>query len=218
MVVRTTTRPQNLAELLARLGGIPPERVRTVPPPGAATEADLLTAGKPICELIDGILVEKAVGDRESFVAATLIRLTGTHVDQHDLGVVLGADGHLRLGGGQLRAPDVSYIPWTSFPGGDMPDDEAYWSVAPALAVEVLNPGNTAAEMDRKLGELFSAGTKLAWLIDPAAQTAKVYTSRKRFKLLDATGTLDGGKVLPGFKLSLAHLFATTRRRKKKPR
>ena len=60
--------------------------------------------------------------------------------------------------------------------------------------------------------------TKLFWVIDPRAKTAKVYTSAKRFKELDAAGTLDGGKVLPGFKLPLADLFAATRRRKKKSR
>ena len=45
-----------------------------------------------------------------------------------------------------------------------------------------------------------------------------MYTSAKRGKELDETGTLDGGRVLPGFKLPLADLFAATRRRKKKPR
>jgi len=84
--------------------------------------------------------------------------------------------------------------------------------------VEVLSPTNTRAEIDRKLGELFGVGCKLAWVIDPKTRTAKVYTSAKRFKELDKGGTLDGGRVLPGFKLPLADLFAAARRRKKKPR
>jgi hypothetical protein len=45
-----------------------------------------------------------------------------------------------------------------------------------------------------------------------------VYTSAKKFKELNEKGLLDGGKVLPGFKLPLADLFASTKRRKKKPR
>ena len=130
----------------------------------------------------------------------------------------MGADGVLRLEKGQLRAPDVTFIPWSAFPGGELPEDEAYWSVAPGLVVEVLSPGNTRGEIDRKLAELFAVGCKLAWVIDPAAKAAKVYTSAKRFKELDAAGVLDGGKVLPGFRLPLADLFAATRRRKKKPR
>jgi Uma2 family endonuclease len=215
MATATELPPTSFAYLHAQLGGVPLTRIRRDPPPGSATEDDLLRAPKPTCELIDGVLVEKAMGNRESLLALFLGGLIRTHVDKTDAGVVLGPDGHLRLGGGQLRAPDVSYIPWGDFPNEEIPD-EAYWSVAPALAVEVLSPTNTAAEIDRKLGELFAAGCKLAWVIDPPTKTARVHTSAKKFKELDETGTLDGGKVLPGFKLKLVDLFAATKRGKKK--
>ncbi len=210
--------PETFDVLHARLGSVPLNRIRLKPPPGEATEDALLKPHGPVCELIDGVLVEKAMGDRESLLAMYIGGLFRNHVEPGDLGVVLGADGVLRLGGGQLRAPDVSFIPWSAFPGGEPPEDEAYWSVAPALAVEVLSPGNTTAEIDRKLRELFAAGCRLAWVIDPATKSAKVYTSAKRFKDLDSSGVLDGGKVLPGFTLPLADLFAAARPRKKKPR
>jgi Uma2 family endonuclease len=102
-------------------------------------------------------------------------------------------------------------------PDGELPR-EAYWMVAPGLIVEVLSPGNTKAEIDRKLKQLFSVGCQLAWVIDHRAKTAKVYSSPKRFKELDQSGTLDGGKVLPGFKLVLDDLFAAGNPRKKRPR
>lgn len=214
----TTELPEtSFAYLHERLGGVPLTRIRRNPPPGTATEEDLLRAPKPICELIDGVLVEKAMGNRESFLGSWLNGVIWKHVEANDLGVILGEAGHLRLGA-QLRAPDVTFIPWSEFPDGEIPEDEAYWSVAPGLIVEVLSPGNTKAEIDRKLAELFAAGCKLAWVIDPRAKTAKVYASAKRFKELDESGTLDGGKVLPGFTLKLADLFAATKRRKKKPR
>ncbi len=112
----------------------------------------------------------------------------------------------------------MTFIPWSAFPNGEIPEDEGYWSVAPGLVVEVLSPTNTTDEIDRKLSELFTAGCKLAWVIDPPTKSAKVYTSPKKFKELDETGALDGGKVLPGFTLPPADLFATAKRRKKKPR
>jgi Uma2 family endonuclease len=219
MAVSTSSvRIETMDDLHERLGRVPLNRIRTKPAPGTATEEDLLRAPKPICELIDGVLVEKPVGDRESILGLYIGRLIGNHVEPDDLGVVLGADGFIRVGESQLRAPDVTFIPWSSFPGGEPPEDEAYWSVAPGLIVEVLSPGNTRAEIDRKLNEFFSIGCRLAWIIDPATKTAKVYTSANRFKELDATGVLDGGKVLPGFKLPLAELFAVGKPRKKKPR
>lgn len=217
MAVATELPIETFDALHARLGLVPLSRIRTKPAPGTATEKDLERARKPVCELIDGVLVEKAMGDRESLLGMYVGRLIGNHVDAGDLGVVLGEAGYFRIGGKQLRAPDASFTSWSSFPQDEIPE-EAYWSVAPALAVEVLSPDNTVAEMDRKIGEFFAEGTKLFWVIDPDTKTAKVYTSAKKFKELDASGTLDGGKVLPGFKLPLADLFAATKRRKKKPR
>jgi Uma2 family endonuclease len=211
-------RPETFADLHARLGGVPLSRIRLKPAPGTATEDDLEKPDTCLCELIDGVLVEKAMGTRESMLGVYIGRLIGSHIEPDDLGIVYGADGFLRLDVGLVRGPDVSFIPWAAFPNGEPPEDEAYWTVAPGLIVEVLSPDNRPAEIDRKLREFFEVGCKLAWVIDPRAKTAKVYTSAKRSKELDATGTLDGGKVLPGFKLPLAELFAVGKPRKKKPR
>lgn len=218
MIARPDQLPGTFAELHARLGGVPLERIRTKPAPGTATEEDLLRNTGPICELIDGVLVEKPVGNRESAIALFIGSRLRSHIEPGDLGVVLTTDGHIRVRPGQLRAPDATYIPWTAFPGGEPPEDEAYWTVSPVLVVEVLSPDNTKAEIDRKLRELFVAGCKLAWVIDPRARTAKVYTTAVRFKVLDESGVLVGGRVLPGFKLPLADVFASDRPRKKKPR
>ena len=206
-----------LAELLDQLGGIPAHRVLFKPTPGTATEADVTAAlhrpRKQICELIDGTLVEKAMGNRESALGAYLLGRLALHVQREELGLLLGEAGHIRVPIGNLRAPDVTFVPWSAFPDGAIPEDEAYWSVAPGLIVEVLSPGNTTSEIDRKLQELFAAGCQLAWVIDPQSHTAKVYTSPKTFQELDASGTLDGSPVLPGFTLPLADLFAATTRR-----
>jgi Uma2 family endonuclease len=209
--------PETFEALHVRLGLVPLNRIRTRPAPGTATEEDLERADKPICELIDGVLVEKPMGTWESLLGAHVARLLGNHVEANDLGIVLGADGHIRVSERQIRAPDATFIPWASLPDGELPR-EAYWMVAPGLIVEVLSPGNTKAEIDRKLNQLFSVGCQLAWVIDPRAKTAKVYSSPKRFKELDQSGTLDGGKVLPGFKLVLDDLFAAGNPRKKRPR
>ncbi|HYH64982.1 MAG TPA: Uma2 family endonuclease [Urbifossiella sp.] len=215
---RTTKPPASMAEFVARLGGIPMERIRMTPPPGTATEADLDTPETALCELIDGTLVEKAMGTEESFIGSRLMALIAAHVDVEGLGgAVLGGDGYIRLGPGMVRIPDVTYIPWESFPDGELPD-EPFWTVAPGLVVEVLSPSNRPKEIDRKIAEVFAAGCKLVWVIDPPTKAAKVYTSAKRFKQLDETGTLDGGKVLPGFALPLADLFAPPARPKRKGR
>ena len=72
---------ETLADLQRRLGGVPLERIRCQPPPGAATEDDVLRcldSGRAICELVDGVLVEKATGFTESRLAAVLSPLRVT--------------------------------------------------------------------------------------------------------------------------------------------
>jgi Uma2 family endonuclease len=221
MATTTERLADTFDQLHARIGLVPLNRIRTNPPPGTATEQHVLDARdgpiKRLVELIDGVLVEKPVGSPEAFLGGRLFRIIADFADEYELGVALPGDGPLRLRPGNIRYPDVSFIPWESLPGGELPK-ERIWEVTPALAVEVLSESNTPAEMSRKLEDLFSAGCKLVWFIDPPTKTAKVYTSAKKFKELDVTGTLEGGKVLPGFKLPLADLFASTKRRKKKPR
>src|SRR5262245_35689449 len=101
----------NLADLLKHLGSISPERVRMFPSPGPAVESDVTAIHDHedrLCELIDGVLVEKIMGHQEGFLAARLIRFLGPYVDEHDLGAVNGADGTVRLMPGLVRIPDVS--------------------------------------------------------------------------------------------------------------
>ena len=217
MILRVNFKPlaKSFAEVIYDLGDIPLERIRAYPPPGSATAADLDRPDNKLCELIDGVLVEKPVGARESLLGIFIGRQIGNFIEADDLGVILGADGLFWVDEDQLRAPDVTFFPWSAFPDEEIPDD-TWWSVAPGLCVEVLSPSNTEREIERKLRELFGAGCQLAWIVDPETKTAKVHTSAKRFKLLDIRGILDGGKVLPGFKLPLAELFAATKRRKKK--
>src|ERR1700722_8968455 len=91
---------KTLADLLHRLGDISPERVRMRPSPGFATEADVLAVEKTdgvICELVEGVLVEKAMGLNESFLAAFLIELMNQFVRPRNLGKVSAPDGTMRI-------------------------------------------------------------------------------------------------------------------------
>jgi Uma2 family endonuclease len=199
----------DLFEALRPLGDIPPKRIRLHPTPGTATEEDLLCVldrENRICELIDGTLVEKVMGFQESAIAAELITELKLYLRRHNLGVVTGPDGTLKLTTGLIRIPDVTFVRWENIPGGRFPD-QPIPRLTIDLAVEVISPGNTRAEMQRKLREYFAAGTRLVWLIDPKDRTARIYTTPRRGTKLTQDDALDGGDVLPGFRLPLRDLF-----------
>jgi len=198
-----------LADLHAQLGDVPLNRILLVPTPGTATEDDVLAArekDRRICELIDGTLVEKTMGYYESILAGLIAYLLHRHLEDHPAGKVLVPDGTLRILPNQVRAPDISFIARDRLPPGP-PSDHKIPAVAPNLAIEVLSEGNTPAEMQRKLREYFTAGVQLVWYVDPRNRTATAYTSPTDFAQVGIDGHLDGGAVLPGFRLSLKELF-----------
>ena len=209
VLATSTSTIETLADLLERLGDMPPERIRFHPFPGTATEKDVLARPdgvKRLCELVDGVLVEKAMGFYESRLAAVLIRFLDEFVSRQDLGIVLSADGMMRLAPGLVRIPDVSFISWNRLPDRLLPA-EPIPDLAPDLAVEILSVSNTAAEMARKLREYFAAGVRLVWYVDPEDQTVQVYTAPDQFRLLTEDDTIDGAAVVPGFTLAIRQWF-----------
>jgi Uma2 family endonuclease len=200
-------RYRTAADLLDHVG-VPAERVRMTPPPGTATEADLISLAEKegyVFELIDGVLVEKAMGLNESVVAVLVGTYINDYLESHNLGSVSGEGGPLRILPGQVRLPDVGFISRARRGRGKPPKVGPF---APNLAVEVLSEGNTVQEMERKLREYFEAGVELVWYIYPETRTAQICTSPKSFVEVDENGFLDGGNVLPGLKISLRELFA----------
>lgn len=203
-----------LSQILAELGDIPADRVRLEPAPGRAVLADLekVNSNGGLCELVDGTLVEKAMGWRESLIAAFLIELIGSFVRQNNIGLVSGPDGFTEIFDSTVRGPDVAFVSWARMPDGKVPE-EAVPHVVPDLAVEVISASNTLTEMSRKRREYFHAGVRMVWMVDPRERTVAVYTSITDYVILDEDGSLDGGDVLPGLKISLAEVFAELDRR-----
>jgi Uma2 family endonuclease len=206
---------ETVADLLDRLGGIPAHRVRWKPLPGTATEKDLIAVvdgpERCLCELVDGTLVEKAMGFFEDRLGLVLGYFFEDYLEAHNLGFCVGAQALMRIVPGRVRLPDVSFISWGKVPNHRVPNVPIA-NLAPDLAVEVLSKGNTPREMKAKREEYFKGGTRLVWEINPKKQSARVYTSPTQFQEIGPNGVLDGGDVLPGFVLPLKRLFTRAQR------
>ncbi len=205
----TTPVPATIAEVLERLPGYPASRIRVRPAPGTATERDVIEVhdreGR-LCELIDGVLVEKVMGYYESRVAAVLIFLIERHLQSSPLGIVAGADGMMRLAPGLVRIPDVSFVDWARLPGRQVPRAPIP-DLVPDLAIEVLSEGNSPQEMTRKVREYFATGVRLVWLFQPDDRSVEVHTSPDRSTVLPQGDMLDGGDVLPGFSIRVGEVY-----------
>ena len=87
-------------------------------------------------------------------------------------------------------------------------------TAAPEIVVEILSPGAANEKRDRVLKRhLYSAqGVHEYWIVDADAKTIEVYRKRKDagLKLAASLHSADEltSSVLPGFRVSLAQLFA----------
>ena len=101
---------------LTDLGNVPAARVRSEPAPGAATVEDVVrlrNEERRLYELVDGTLVEKAMGWQESLLTGILLQWLNNYLDQHRIGVATGPDGLMRLFGDTVRGPDIAFVAWS---------------------------------------------------------------------------------------------------------
>jgi Uma2 family endonuclease len=160
-------------------------------------------------DLIDGMLIEMPLaGGKHGGLALHAGRLIGNHVDENELGYVTAAGTGYRLfknpeGKDTVLAPDVGFVRKDRLPD-DLPD--GYIPFAPDLAVEVVSPNDSAAEVHNKVMKYLKYGTRLVWVLYFDTESAVAYTPSGA-QLIDVDGTLDGGGVVPELKIPMRKLF-----------
>jgi len=166
-------------------------------------------ADESLYEVVDGQRVElPPMGVYEVFVASRLGSYLDVFVTKQKLGrVVVEALFDLAIGGKQRR-PDVAFVSYQRWPRDrQIPREEDAWPVVPNAAIEVVSKNNKANEIATKVDEYFRAGVELVWVIWPKLEKVYVYTTARDIHILSRTDELDGGNVLPGFRLAVANLF-----------
>jgi len=154
-------------------------------------------------EYIAGEVVEVVSNNESSEAAAILIAYFGSYVVTNKLGRITGADGGNVING-EDYIPDAAFMSYKRQP--IRPKQVAYNPVAPDLAIEVLSPGNKPTDMAIKTAHYMAAGTVL-WLVDLETKTIDVWIPNQPVKRLRVGDFLEGGNVLPGFRLAVADVF-----------
>jgi Uma2 family endonuclease len=114
----------------------------------------------------------------------------------------------LPLNGSRNRRPDVAFVTFERWPKDRvMPLTDNAWDVVPDLAVEVISPTDLVYELMQKIAEYFQAGVRLIWVVYPPERLVYVYEALTQVRILTLADELDGGAVLPGFRLPVAKLF-----------
>lgn len=174
------------------------------------TVEDLEREGTPEgrWELIDGELVEmNPSGGRASRIAFGV----GTHLRNHalprGLGEVFGADGGFVLFPGRdlLRVADAAFVRADRLPA---PEDQlGFLRLAPDLVVEVVSPFDRPGDVAAKTAMWLDAGVRLVWVLDPEVRTVAIHALGLPPRTLRDGDDLDGGDVLPDFRVAVGELF-----------
>ena len=173
-------------------------------------EFEALPAEYEQYELIRGKLVEKTPsGDQHGRIVYRLEKA----IILFDLNDTLGYSWRacsFDLGPGYVLEPDLAYIVAGRVPAVV----KGYIKVVPDLAVEVHSPSDLSSKAGRdaaafKVRAYQSVGVRFIWTTNPKKQTVEVYNQFEAAPMvvLGINDTLDGGDVIPGFKMAVADLF-----------
>jgi Uma2 family endonuclease len=105
-----------------------------------------------------------------------------------------------------VRAPDFAFVSRQRMPAEGPP--KKFFPGAPDLAVEVLSPGDTTAEVDEKVLDWLNGGCRAVWVVDPRLRTVTVYHSPTEIRVCTSDGELADDTVVPGFRCKVSDLFA----------
>jgi Uma2 family endonuclease len=181
-----------------------------------STTHTLTTADELFVMPDDGFRYELVKGELRRMPPAgsehgAVIMNIGTPLDQfvkaHGLGLVFGAETGFKIASDPdtVRAPDLAFIRRERIPVAGIP--RGFWPGAPDLAVEVISPGDTYTEVEEKVNEWLSAGTRMVLVLNPRTRMVTVYTSPTEVVRLAESDTLNGGELLPGFTCQVTELF-----------
>jgi Uma2 family endonuclease len=159
-------------------------------------------------EVVDGKLVEKIVGASELEIAGILDQHLGMFARTHRLGRAL-IEFVFRIDQAKdlQRRPDISFVSHARWPFHRRVPKVAVWDMVPDMAIEIVSPSNTADHVQEKIHEYFTAGVSRGWVVYPRQQEVYVYESPAKIQVLQLGQDLDGGELIPGFRLPLAALF-----------
>jgi Uma2 family endonuclease len=168
--------------------------------------------GMPIYELDEGeILMEPSPAYRHNLIRKRIARRLDQFVKANSLGDVT-EETDFRLGPDTVRKPDIAFVTNEHLDTIDL--DRPPVNGAPALAVEVVSPANSAQDLRKKVGQYLTAGSHAVWIVYPDLRLVEVHEGTTD-RTVAAPDCLQDRTVFANltFSLSLEEIFEADARR-----
>lgn len=159
-------------------------------------------------DLIRGELVVSSYATMgQGLAAANLAGLLWNFVRKHQRGAayVGGAGFMLGRDPDTVLTPDIAFLRTKHRPSHTGRDE--FVTGPPDIAIETISTWDVQHVLQTKLLLYLDAGTPLVWIVEPLTKTVTVFQSPANGRILRADDELDGGDVLPGFRVKVAEVF-----------
>jgi Uma2 family endonuclease len=171
---------------------------------------------------VDDVLRLAAAGERYELIDGELAPMSPTGVEHGDIEIYAGwvlsnyvlprklgkvVGGEVLFGldpeGTLARAPDLAFIRRERLRGIDLTGP---FNGAPDLAVEIVSPGDSAKDLQRKTETWLAHGTLAVLLMYPEARSVVLWRDSGAIRL-SGDDVLDLDPALPGFRCVIRDLF-----------
>ncbi len=151
---------------------------------------------EPDCDYVDGLLVDRNIGEK-SHAKAQLEILLYLHVRRAQWNIFAIHGTRVRVSPTRYRVPDICVFV------GPEPDEQIFTS-PPFLCVEVLSPEDRMSRMQERIDDYLAFGVEYVWVVDPKTQRAWVYRSEGMHEVRDGILRTEN----PEITVPLAEIFA----------
>jgi Uma2 family endonuclease len=155
----------------------------------------LHTVYRPDCDYVDGILVERNVGEKDHAKLQREI-LFYLHERRKLWNIFVIQELRVQVSRTRYRVPDICVVV------GPEPDEQIL-TKPPFLCIEVLSPEDRMSRMQDRIDDYLAFGVACVWVVDPQTRKAWIYTSEVMREVRD--GVLRTEK--PELTLPLEALF-----------
>lgn len=158
-------------------------------------------------EVINGVVVENSLmGSYPVEIASILHEYLGPFARRTGVGRAI-VEMLFRIDSATQYRPDVAFVSHEKWPVGRRTPNSQPWEVVPDVAIEVISESDRGEEVLRKTLNYLKAGVRAVWLIYPSLETIHIFDSFTQIRVLTRDDVLDGGQIIPGFRLPMSSLF-----------
>ena len=155
-------------------------------------------------ELIEGEVIEKMPTQLHALIASLFAFVFSLYFRDNPIGWVF-TELRIKLPKDDLNdtVPDICVV----LKAGRQFNPNEPLTFMPDLAIEIKSPDDSLIKMRKKANYYLENGSKVVWLVDTQRQKVEVYTVDDT-EILGSGDTLEGGDLLPDFKLSVSELWS----------